>query len=406
MRTLLGKTLEELKEIALELSLPAFTAKQIADWLYKKRVTSIDKMTNLSKSARERLSKEFVIGIDQTLQVVTSQDGTKKYLFKPQSTAEQQSTAGQQSTAKRQSTAGQQSTAKQQSTAERQSAAEQQSTAGPQGCASGSIESVIIPDNERKTICVSSQVGCKMACTFCMTGRQGFHGNLSVASILSQFIAVEESQELTNAVFMGMGEPLDNLENVMRAIEVLTADWGFAWSPKRITLSTIGVTTQLGGRGIVWRGVEYKNVNPLKFFLDNCKVHLAVSLHNPFFEERLALMPAEKSFPLEKTLKLIREYDFTGQRRVSFEYTMFNKVNDSKRHADRLAQLLRGLECRVNLIRFHSIPDSPLESSPMQVIEHFRERLQASGITATIRASRGEDILAACGMLSGKGNNL
>ena len=394
MRTLLGKTLEELKEIALELSLPAFTAKQIADWLYKKRVTSIDKMTNLSKSARERLSKEFVIGIDQTLQVVTSQDGTRKYLFKPQSAAEQQSTAGPQSTAERQSTAG------------RQSAAEQQSTAEQPGCASGSIESVIIPDNERKTICVSSQVGCKMACTFCMTGRQGFHGNLSVASILSQFIAVEESQELTNAVFMGMGEPLDNLENVMRAIEVLTADWGFAWSPKRITLSTIGVTTQLGGRGIVWRGVEYKNVNPLKFFLDNCKVHLAVSLHNPFFEERLALMPAERTFPLEKSLKLIKEYDFTGQRRVSFEYTMFNKVNDSKRHADRLAQLLRGLECRVNLIRFHSIPDSPLESSPMQVIEHFRERLQASGITATIRASRGEDILAACGMLSGKGNNL
>ena len=388
MRTLLGKTLEELKEIALELSLPAFTAKQIADWLYKKRVTSIDKMTNLSKSARERLSKEFVIGIDQTLQVVTSQDGTRKYLFKPQSAAEQQSTAERQSTAGQQSTAGRQSTAEQ------------------PGCASGSIESVIIPDNERKTICVSSQVGCKMACTFCMTGRQGFHGNLSVASILSQFIAVEESQELTNAVFMGMGEPLDNLENVMRAIEVLTADWGFAWSPKRITLSTIGVTTQLGGRGIVWKGVEYKNVNPLKFFLDNCKVHLAVSLHNPFFEERLALMPAEKSFPLEKTLKLIKEYDFTGQRRVSFEYTMFNKVNDSKRHADRLAQLLRGLECRVNLIRFHSIPDSPLESSPMQVIEHFRERLQASGITATIRASRGEDILAACGMLSGKGNNL
>ena len=400
MRTLLGKTLEELKEIALELSLPAFTAKQIADWLYKKRVTSIDKMTNLSKSARERLSKEFVIGIDQTLQVVTSQDGTKKYLFKPQCTAGPQPAIGDQRTA------GQQSTAKQQSTVERQSAAEQQSTAEQPGCASGSIESVIIPDNERKTICVSSQVGCKMACTFCMTGRQGFHGNLSVASILSQFIAVEESQELTNAVFMGMGEPLDNLENVMRAIEVLTADWGFAWSPKRITLSTIGVTTQLGGRGIVWKGVEYKNVNPLKFFLDNCKVHLAVSLHNPFYEERLALMPAERTFPLEKSLKLIKEYDFTGQRRVSFEYTMFNKVNDSKRHADRLAQLLRGLECRVNLIRFHSIPDSPLESSPMQVIEHFRERLQASGITATIRASRGEDILAACGMLSGKGNNL
>lgn len=387
MKPLLGNTLEELKKIVLELSLPAFTAKQIADWLYKKRVTSIDKMTNLSKSARERLSQNYFVGIDQTLQVVTSADGTKKYLFRPY---KEQPLGGKEQTVGDAACAH--------GSPDTHGAPDEQGAPD-----TGSIESVIIPDSDRKTICVSSQIGCKMACRFCMTGRQGFHGNLSAASIISQFIAVEESEELTNAVFMGMGEPLDNLENVMKAIEILTADWGFAWSPKRITLSTIGVTRQLGNKPIVWHGQEYREVNPLKFFLDNCKAHLAVSLHNPFFDGRLDLMPAEKSFPLEKTLKLIREYDFTGQRRVSFEYTMFYQVNDTKRHADRLTQLLRGLECRVNLIRFHRIPDSPLETSPLPVIERFRERLQASGITATIRASRGEDILAACGMLSGKG---
>ena len=223
-----------------------------------------------------------------------------------------------------------------------------------------------------------------MGCKFCMTGRQGFKGNLETAEIISQFISIDESDELTNTVFMGMGEPLDNLENVLRAIEILTADWGFAWSPKRITLSSIGV------------------MPALKEFLERTKVHLAISLHNPFPEERIALMPMEKAFHIEEVLKLIRQYDFTGQRRVSFEYTMFNRVNDTKKHADAIVRMLRGLECRVNLIRFHAIPDSPLSPSPMATIEQFCERINNSGITATIRASRGEDILAACGMLSGK----
>jgi 23S rRNA m2A2503 methyltransferase len=251
------------------------------------------------------------------------------------------------------------------------------------------IESVIIPDADRVTICVSSQAGCRMGCKFCMTGRQGFHGNLDAGSIISQFLNIAEKESLTNAVFMGMGEPLDNLENVLKAIEILTSDWGFGWSPKRITLSTIGVT-------------DLKNENPLKIFLDKTKVHLAVSLHNPFPEERKEIMPSENKFGIEKTLNIIRQYDFSGQRRVSFEYTMFDKLNDTKRHADRLARILHGLECRVNLIRFHKIPDSNLQSSPVQVIEQFKERLNASGIIATLRASRGEDILAACGMLSGK----
>ncbi len=323
-----------MKDIAAELGLPGFTAKQIADWLYKKKVTSIEQMTNLSKAAREKLSGEYIIGIDKAIDVQESSDGTKKYLFP---------------------------------------------------CHTGSaIEAVMIPDGERATLCVSSQAGCKMGCKFCMTGRQGFKGNLDVAEIISQYISIDESDALTNTVFMGMGEPLDNLQNVLTAIEILTADWGFAWSPKRITLSSICV------------------MPALKTFLETTKVHLAISLHNPFPHERLELMPMQKGFPIEEVIKLIKQYDFTGQRRVSFEYTMFHRVNDSKKHADALVQMLRGLECRVNIIRFHAIPDSPLSPTPMPIIEQFRDRVNAGGITATIRASRGEDILAACGMLSGK----
>ena len=246
------------------------------------------------------------------------------------------------------------------------------------------VEAVVIPDGERATLCVSSQSGCRMGCHFCMTGRQGFHGHLLVADIISQFLAVDESGELTNAVFMGMGEPLDNYENVLKTIKILTSDWGFGWSPKRITLSTIGV------------------LPTLKKFLDESRCHLAVSLHNPFPDERMSMMPVERAYPLEDVLDLIKLYDFTGQRRVSFEYTMFAGFNDTKRHADALSRMLSGLECRVNLIRFHKIPDFPYSPSAQGVMELFRDRLSNSGITTTIRASRGEDILAACGMLAGQ----
>lgn len=337
-RKLLGQTLSQLKEIATGLGLQGFVGKQMADWLYKKKVTEIDQMTNLSKLAREKLKEGYIIGRNPFTQVTVSTDGTKKYLF-PSHTGT-------------------------------------------------FIEAVMIPAEDRYTLCVSSQAGCKMGCKFCMTGRMGFKGNLDVAEIISQYLEVEENNLLTNTVFMGMGEPLDNLDNVLQAIEVLTADWGFGWSPKRITLSTIGVNA----------GDE----SPLRRFLDESKAHLAVSLHNPLSNERLTIMPMEKPFPIHRTLEIIRQYDFSGQRRVSFEYIMFNHFNDSKSHADAIARLLRGLESRVNLIRFHAIPDSPLETSPMPVIEAFKERLNAAGVTATVRASRGEDVFAACGMLSTK----
>lgn len=335
---LLGHTLAQLKDIAVGLGLPGFVGKQMADWLYKKRVTQIDHMTNLSKAAREKLNERYVVGHTAYTQVTVSKDGTKKYLF-PSHTGT-------------------------------------------------FIEAVMIPADDRYTLCVSSQAGCKMGCKFCMTGRMGFKGNLEVSEIISQYLEVDENNLLTNTVFMGMGEPLDNLDNVLQAIEVLTSDWGFGWSPKRITLSTIGVNAG--------------NESPLYRFLNESKAHLAVSLHNPLPDERALIMPMEKPFPIHRTLEIIRQYDFTGQRRVSFEYIMFNHFNDTKAHADAIARLLRGLECRVNLIRFHAIPDSPLETSPMPVIEAFKERLNAAGVTATVRASRGEDVFAACGMLSTK----
>lgn len=334
---LLGKTPAELKEIAISVGLPSFAGGQIARWLYVSKVKDISEMTNISKAGRESLAEKYEVGRTFPIGVQESTDGTKKYLFPAVREGE-------------------------------------------------AVEAVMIPDGDRKTLCVSSQAGCRMGCKFCMTGRQGFHGNLTPADILSQFLSIDEAEDLSNAVFMGMGEPLDNWENVRRVLEVLTADWGFAWSPKRITLSSIGV------------------IPNLKKYLDESKCHLAISLHDPFPEERASLMPMEKAWHLRDIIALLKEYDFTGQRRVSFEYTMFEGFNDSLRHADELVRLLSGIESRVNLIRFHKIPDFPYGTSSRETMEAFRDRLSKRGVTSTIRASRGEDILAACGMLAGKHN--
>ena len=332
---LLGKTPAELKEIAISVGLPSFAGGQIARWLYVSKVKDISEMTNISKAGRESLAERYEVGRTFPIGVQESTDGTKKYLFPAVREGE-------------------------------------------------AVEAVMIPDGDRKTLCVSSQAGCRMGCKFCMTGRQGFHGNLTPADILSQFLSIDEAEDLSNAVFMGMGEPLDNWENVSRVLEVLTADWGFAWSPKRITLSSIGV------------------IPNLKKYLDESKCHLAISLHDPFPEERASLMPMEKAWHLRDIIALLKEYDFTGQRRVSFEYTMFEGFNDSLRHADELVRLLSGIESRVNLIRFHKIPDFPYGTSPEQTMARFRDYLSSKGITCTIRSSRGEDILAACGMLAGQ----
>ncbi len=333
-KPLIALNLDQLRQVVADLSLPRFTATQIADWIYKKRVTDISRMTNLSLAAREKLSQEYCVGLHKPLKSQRSTDGTVKYLF-----------------------------------------------AGTPGC---DIEAVYIPDRDRATLCVSSQAGCKMACTFCMTGRQGFHGNLSAADIINQVLSIDDSESLTNIVFMGMGEPMDNLPAVLAAIEVLTAPWGLAWSPKRITVSSIG------------------KIPELKKLIELTKVHIAISVHSPYPEQRLELMPVERAFPVEKVMEMLRGFDFAHQRRLSIEYIMWRDVNDDLRAANALARLIKGTAARVNLIRFHAIPDSNLRPSTPERMEAFRDRLNALGVTATIRASRGEDIMAACGMLAGK----
>ncbi len=329
---LLGMTLDELKEVALECGLPKFAAKQIADWIYKKKVMSIDDMTNISVNNRNVLSEKYDVGRSLAVEFQKSVDGTVKYLFKTDT--------------------------------------------------GKFIESVMIPEDDRATLCVSSQVGCKMNCLFCMTGKQGFNGNLSSNEILNQIYSVQESDNLTNVVFMGMGEPLDNYEQLSKTLEIMTADYGLAWSPKRITVSTTGVTPKL------------------KRFLDESHAHLAVSLHSPFPDQRYSIMPVEKAFPLQEVLNLLKLYDWSHQRRLSFEYIMFKGFNDSLVYARELAKILKGLDCRVNLIRFHRIPNVDLESSANDTMIAFRDYLASKGMTCTIRSSRGEDIFAACGMLS------
>lgn len=325
---LFGKTLSELAEVASWAGLPRFGGAQLAGWLYRKNVVDISSMSDISVAGRSLLAGKFDLGRLAPLHESASADGTKKYLFPPM------------------------------------------------------VESVFIPDRDRATLCLSSQAGCRMGCTFCATGRQGLVQNLSSAQILNQFASLPEREALSNIVYMGMGEPLDNPDEVLRSLEILTAPWGYAWSPSRITLSTAGIAP----------GVER--------FLAESRVHLAVSLHNPFPEERARIMPIERAYPIEEIVRMIRRYPVEPQRRVSFEYIVLEGLNDSARHVAGLAKLLNGLSCRINLIRFHRIPDSPFFSPPDAKVERFAQSLNAKGLRTTIRASRGEDIEAACGLLS------
>ena len=332
--SLIGKTIEELKSLVVSSGMPSFTAKQIANWIYLKKVDSIDDMTNISLSHREKLKEGFTVGRVSFADKQESIDGTIKYLFPTPN--------------------------------------------------NHFIESVFIPDKERATLCVSSQIGCKMNCLFCMTGKQGFSGQLSATDIINQVLSIPESDQLTNLVFMGMGEPLDNTDELFKALDILTSDYGFAWSPKRITVSTIGI------------------IPGLKRFLSERREHLAISLHSPYHTERMSWMPIEKAYPVTDVLNLLKQYDFSHQRRVSFEYILFGGLNDDRKHADALYLLLKDIPCRVNLIKYHSIPNIDLPASDTEAMIKFRDYLTAKGITCTIRSSRGEDILAACGMLSGK----
>ena len=331
-RKLLGMTLDALKEAVKEAGMPAFTAKQIADWVYNKRVRSIDSMSNISLKNREKLSGLFEVGYSDPAEAAYSVDGTIKYLYRVNDNR--------------------------------------------------FVEAVYIPDCERATLCVSSQVGCKMNCLFCMTGKQKYTANLTTNEILNQILALPEFEKLTNIVFMGMGEPCDNLDNLLPAIEVLTSSYGLGWSPHRLTVSTVGVR------------------KGLKRLLDSGDYHIAVSLHHPIPEKRQEIMPAEKGYSIVEMLDLLREYDFSHQRRLTFEYIVFKGINETMFYARKLLSLLNGIDCRINLIRYHAIPGVPLEGVDEEGMTQFRDYLTKNGLFTTIRASRGEDIFAACGMLS------
>lgn len=331
-RPLLGLTLSELQNVVKNLGMSGFSAKQIASWLYGKKVTSIDEMSNLSLKHRELLKEIYEVGAEAPVDAMRSVDGTVKYLYR----------AGK----------------------------------------GHFVEAVYIPDEDRATLCVSSQVGCKMNCKFCMTGKQGFTANLTSNQIINQISSLPERDKLTNVVMMGMGEPLDNLDEVLKALEIMTASYGYAWSPKRVTLSSVGLK------------------KGLQRFIEDSDCHLAISLHSPIPLQRHELMPAEKAFSITEIVELLRNYDFSKQRRLSFEYIVFKGVNDSLPYAKELLKLLRGLDCRINLIRFHAIPGVNLEGADMEIMTAFRDYLTSHGLFTTIRSSRGEDIFAACGMLS------
>ena len=325
-------TLIELQSVAKKLGMPSFAAKQIASWLYDKKVTSLDEMTNLSLKYRELLKENYEVGAYTPVDEMRSVDGTVKYLYR----------VGENEF----------------------------------------VEAVYIPEDDRATLCVSSQVGCKMNCKFCMTGKQGYTANLTANQIINQVHSLPERDKLTNVVLMGMGEPLDSLDDVLKALEIMTAPYGYAWSPKRITVSTVGLR------------------KGLQRFIEESDCHLAISLHSPLSTQRSVLMPAERAFSITEIVELLKNYDFSKQRRLSFEYIVFKGLNDSQVYAKELLKLLRGLDCRINLIRFHAIPEVNLEGADMETMIRFRDYLTSHGLFTTIRASRGEDIFAACGMLS------
>ncbi len=331
---LFGKTLDELEEIVLRYGQKRFVAKQISEWLYKKDVTDFIAMNNISKTLRQALCEDFRIGITPYVQVLTSKDGTKKYLF----------------------------------------------------CYENNtfVEAVCIFDKQKVTLCISTQAGCKMNCDFCATGKQGFKRNLSANEILNIFRSVKEYRQIKNIVYMGMGEPLDNYFEVKNTLDILCKDYGYGFSPHRITVSTAG----------------YKPF--LEKFLRETSVDVAISLHNPIAQQRQQIMPIEKVYPISEIIPILKNFDWKRQRHLTFEYIVFKDLNDGTQHINAIAKLLNGLRCKINLIPFNTLPNTIYKGAKKEDMIKFQQQLINKGILTTIRSSKGEDIMAACGLLSGK----
>ena len=339
---LYGLTLAELQVLVADLDQPSYRARQIAEWLYHHHVESVDAMTNLPRGLKESLSEGAGIRTPAGSEAGESTDGTARWVW---------------------------------------------DTFG------GDLyESAVIPDRRRLTLCVSSQSGCRVGCAFCLTARIGLRQDLSPAEIVGQFRNVTCRDSVTHVVFMGMGEPLHNLEALMSSLEILTSPWGYGISPRRITVSTVGILPQL------------------ERLLDRTDVNVALSVHAARTEERLRLVPSERDQPVATTIDLLRHrarlalppFTGIGRRRVSIEMTLMDGVNDSVEHARALRELLADLPVRVNLIPWNAFPGARFRSSSPQAIERYQEVLKASGLITTIRQSRGQDIGAACGLLAGR----
>jgi 23S rRNA (adenine2503-C2)-methyltransferase len=329
-----GKSYSEITSILEEIGFSGIPAEKITYWLYRRRIKDFMEMDNLPKVLRAYLNDHFSPGFYEPFQSFLSDDQSRKYLFNTRS--------------------------------------------------GYPVESVYIPDNKRNTICISTQAGCRMACSFCNTGKLGFHGDLETNEILNQVGSIKEADSLTHVVFMGMGEPLDNYQNVLKALDILTAQWGFSFSPRNITVSTIGLKPRL------------------KEFLKSTRCNVAISIHSPFDEERDEIIPSGGKYSIQELMDLVAAYKWEKNRRVTFQYIMIMGINDTIRHLDELIRILKGTAVRVNLMSYHSSEGSTIQSSPDDMRWYFKKRLIQNGISASIRRSRGQDIGAACGLLGKK----
>ncbi len=333
-------TLKEIEGFISDLGKEKYRAKQVMKWMYQSGAASFDDMTNISKDFRTGLSALAKISSLEIVKIQTSRDGTKKALFKLND--------------------------------------------------GNFIESVLIPGKNHWTLCVSTQVGCRMGCRFCFTGKCDFKRDLLPSEITDQITMLRFNtpygKDIKNIVIMGMGEPLENYDNTLKAIRIITADCGLAISNRRITLSTCGIVPAIRRLG------------------EDASVNLAVSLNAPDNETRNFLMPINKKYPLEALIDACLKYPMPRRRRLTFEYVLIEGVNASLKDAVSLAGLLRGLRCKLNLIPFNEYPESEFRAPAQTDIEAFRDVLIKHNYTAVIRAGRGGDILAACGQLSGRGN--
>jgi 23S rRNA (adenine2503-C2)-methyltransferase len=331
-KSLCGLTSGEIYDIIRSYGFTAVHATSISNSIYKKRISDIAHLSKIPGRLNEVLSDIAVSGIYPPVSTEVSADKSVKYLFRTEDNKK--------------------------------------------------FETVFIPDNKRNTICISTQSGCRMGCSFCATARYGFRGNLTAGEIVTQILGIPETFKVTHVVFMGMGEPMDNLENVLKACSIITAEWGLAISPRNITVSTVGI------------------MPGVKQFLQRSDCNLTLSLYSPYPQERRKTIPAENQYPAQTIIDLMKSYHIKKKRRLSLAYVMVRDLNDTDSHLEELKSILKGSDIRVNLLHYHPSLNDQNSSSSDERILFFKHNLIVSGISASIRKSRGTDISAACGLLA------